>query len=245
MNDNQDNLVTTLLETADKYKQQKLGCDEHGDYVYWSPFCPPQQIPVGAHLEPVVPVDAEWGLNANVILTINHYNALVLNSKNLLMVDVDFGVARLNKWKCGGLQHLMHYMQDLAYLDGNNTENRWSDQTWRVYTTANGARVICTSKPFPLEDRQNCIAFGRLCGFLQGDPLYCQKCMEQKCYRARLTPKAHEYDRPVCCYGGTLWEEREAHPDLVRQLALHDAVTSYVGGTIADAVLGVLASAIE
>jgi hypothetical protein len=233
--------VKTLLERAKKYHFEKAGYDgRHEEYIYCSPFCPSEQIPVGAVLEPVVPA-SEWNLDDNAKLTINHYNSLILNSKNLLILDVDFADRRYNKWAVANIHQLIGYMHDLGALDawryqdnhddlfaGMEEKYLWSEQTWEISTTRNGARVICKSMPFPLDGWSERAQFLALCRFLGADPIYTQKCVEQRCYRARLTPKYSGDTNPVCMsLHKTLWVEREPHPELKAQLDMHHQVSSY------------------
>lgn len=237
------NQVRTLLDEFLKYNMNKAGMIED-QYLYWSPFCPKEQIPVGAHLEPVV-VAAGWDLDHNHVLTCNMGNNLILNSKSLLILDIDFGDRRLNKW-CAhrNLQDVIDCFQDLAALDAHRTPSPlatddplqdilrddqptflWSQQTWRLYATPNGCRAVCTSMPFPLDWRA-AQEFRSLAKFLGADPLYCQKCIEQKCYRARLTSK--RLDAVAASFAAGLWGRPVVHPDLQAVLALHDLVAENV-----------------
>jgi hypothetical protein len=164
-------LVKTLLDRAEKFHLVRAGYnDRTQEYVYFSAFCPKEQIPIGATLEPVVPAP-EWNLDDNAKLTVNRNNALVLNTRNLLVIDVDFDDPHYNKWAVANVHQLVEHLQDLAALDavrhapwemGDELAPilapppafRWSDQTWILNTTQNGARLICrdqcvlTSQPY-------------------------------------------------------------------------------------------------
>jgi hypothetical protein len=90
--------VKALLARIQTYRHRCVGYDDRKDqYLYHAPFCPEAQMPVGAALEPVVPAP-EYRLDDNAAVTLNHYDALVLNSKNMLILDVDFDDRRYNKW---------------------------------------------------------------------------------------------------------------------------------------------------
>jgi hypothetical protein len=150
-----------------------------------------------------------------------------------------------NKWVTSKLHQLIGHMHDVAWLDGKRKAKHkstaipnvldgfeqppvieWAKQTWEVYTTEHGARVILKSQPFPLDDRQNRSAFRASAQFLSADPIYTHKCIEQQCYRARLTPKAKEDCQPVCCSTNLqLWTISNPHPDIAAQYALHAEVT--------------------
>jgi hypothetical protein len=82
--------------------------------------------------------------------TRNAYNnATVLNSRTLLMLDIDYGDRRFNKWVISDAQELINSMQDVKALD-RKCGTRWSEQGWRVYETAHGAPLICLTMPFML-----------------------------------------------------------------------------------------------
>jgi hypothetical protein len=164
------------------------------------------------------------------------------------------GGGRVVKWAVSDLQELILHMHDLAALDAKRyppppkvpdlfdmlaavdpaDQRPWSEQTRRVYTTMNGTRVICTSMPFPLDSWRNRHDFTQLARFLGVDPLYATKCVEQECYRARLTPKAGEGHLPVCIDTLTAcWGKRVPQDDLLWQILLHDQVTTFQSGIAA------------
>jgi hypothetical protein len=114
--------------------------------------------------------------------------------------------------------------------DEDTAPLRFGIQTYRVYRTHSGCRVICTSTTIPWQE-MGWLA-ERFMRFLRGDPKYIELCQVQKCYRARLTPKPwRDNGEPVhVCrlervqdfYGGG---SDEVHPDLKEQLRLHDELT--------------------
>ena len=217
-----DDKVQRLLDRAQRCHFTKIGLGDDG-YLYASYFTPADQLPVGAELEPIVEA-AEWGLDENNILTVNHCNATVLNSRTMLILDIDYGDRRFNKWVIRGNQDLINHMQDLRALD-KKCCTHWSKQGWRIYQTAHGARVICLTQPWPF-DLGHSEWLRSLGQFLGADPLYVQRCIEGKCYRARLTPKnATEYQVAfqTAEYPCTLGDI-PIHPDIKAPLALHDAV---------------------
>jgi hypothetical protein len=218
--------IKALLERSEQYHQTKSGYDPYTDqYIYFSPFCPTQQLPVGATLEPLVEAP-EWGLGDDHKLTLNHYNALVLNSRTMAVIDIDFDDRRLNKWAVDDIHQVVAYMQDMAALE-QRTNTKWSKETWKLYRTIHGARLICISRPLPLDVYRAQGDFRHLCQFLGADPLYTQKCIEQRCYRARLTPKSHD-ESEVAVWVATLWDYRtQPHPEIAAALSLHDEVAGY------------------
>jgi hypothetical protein len=49
--------VKTLLDRADQYRIKRAGYDDrHQEYSYCAPFCPTEQMPVGAALVPGIAV---------------------------------------------------------------------------------------------------------------------------------------------------------------------------------------------
>jgi hypothetical protein len=225
--------VKAFLARIDRYRHRCQGYDDRRDaYLYCAAFCPEENMPVGAALEPVIPAP-EFGLDANAVVTLNHYDALVLNSKNMLNLDVDFADRRFNKWGVANIHQLLGYLHDLAALEARmEPVFKWSEQTWKVYTTTNGARVIMTSAPFPLNHLWRRDSFRQLCAFLGADPIYSHICLEQQCYRARLSPKSgwlpgEFLGWPVCFPAITLWPPGYVHPDLRAQLIMHDQVSRY------------------
>jgi hypothetical protein len=103
----------------------------------------------------------------------------------------------------------------------------FAEQSYSVYRTAGGCRVLCTSMPFPWTTHHEWAL--RFMKFLGADPQYMELCGKQKCYRARLTPKPWR-DRGH--YGITcrIVSHRGAsaggcHPDLLLQANLHGVMT--------------------
>lgn len=218
--------ISALLKRWKQYQNAECGYDPYTDqYIFFSPFCPKQQLQIGARLEPLVEAP-EWGLDDAHKLTVNHYNALVLNSRTLLVIDVDYENRRYNKWAVENTDQLVGFMQDMAAVEARTT-TKWSGETWRLYRTIHGARLICISRPFPLDSHWARDDFWNLSKFLGADPLYTQKCIEQRCYRARLTPKSHD-ESQVAIYSATLWDYRtQPHPEIAAALTLHDEVAGY------------------
>jgi hypothetical protein len=136
------------------------------------------------------------------VITRNLYGALVLNSANVMFVDVDFDEhSRTGQAESGGgLAGLLAGLfgkkptpapsgassvedQALGRLDNWVRANRGSGM--RVYRTAAGLRLIATHDVFDPASASTISAMEALgC-----DPLYVRLCRAQKSFRARLTPK--------------------------------------------------------
>ena len=120
------------------------------------------------------------------VITRNRYGAQVLNTENLMILDID--KPKETKGGLGGLfkkkdprppkEQIFEMVRTLA------TAN-YREYGFRIYETYQGARVIVSGTEFDprsettrkMMDEFNC------------DPLYALLCSKQGCFRARLTPK--------------------------------------------------------
>jgi hypothetical protein len=112
------------------------------------------------------PVLKEFGNGSGTraaVITRNLYGALVLNTRDLMFIDIDRQVAR------GELEKLAR-------------QNRLST---RIYRTAAGYRVLVTNTNFEAGSS----ASEKLLSQFGADPLYTRLCRAQQSFRARLTPK--------------------------------------------------------
>jgi hypothetical protein len=183
----------------------------------------------GKEVEPIVDPDGLYELDKEQAwLTVNHYNALVLNSRNMLIADVDFGDHRLNRFAgAKDCNDVLANLADLHLLDDEHmrfSQFAFAEQTYLVYRTHSGCRVICTSASVPWDEMG--WAAERFMRFLRTDPEYIQLCGIQKCYRARLTPKPWRCNGAsyVCRWEGTVGS-KSTRPELEGQLHLHDELT--------------------
>ncbi len=211
-----------LLARAEDYRRMNVYLPDEDEYVTGIRVRPDLLAPYqGNELEPVVSTLGLYDLADEAHCTVNGYNAVVLNSKNLLIADVDFGDRRLSQWAGPTDIHpVLEALAQLHLLDGESG-TAFAKEQFRVYRTFAGCRVVCTSRPFAwaVDGWQA----ERLMRFLDADPKYAALCGEQKCYRARLTPKPWRVEDRVC----DLWSGAEAHihPDLAEQVRLHDDFT--------------------
>ncbi len=192
--------------------------------------------------EPIIPVDDLYSLpREDAFVTVNAYDALILNSKNLLIVDIDFGNPRYEEH--GGaadVPEVLTWLRRLKRLDQHLSRRfgspyfplehpQFSAQSYTVYRTAAGCRVICTSRPFPwATDGWLATHFMR---FMRADPQYMALCEAQKCYRARLTPKPWRdragYGR-ACRIAGHCNPQTTNDPSLLAQRMLHDEISGVI-----------------
>lgn len=123
----------------------------------------------------------------------NQYGSLILNTRDLMFIDVDIppappnGVVRFLKGLFGSKQKaeqpdpaedLLGQIREIA--------SRHADSGIRIYRTHSGFRLMLTDEPV-LADSPRAQALLRE---FQADPLYVRMCKHQQCFRARLTPKA-------------------------------------------------------
>jgi len=133
---------------------------------------------------------AEGTLRAAV--TRNSYGCLVLNTADLLFVDVDAPEAKASGWLAGlfGFRKPDQSPEPDAFMNTvtarvNDWAARWPAWGWRVYRTAAGVRLLATHEPLTPDHEMCRAAFETF----ESDPLYRKLCATQKCFRARLTPK--------------------------------------------------------
>jgi hypothetical protein len=126
------------------------------------------------------------------LVTVNSYDANVLNASNMMIVDVDLvGESSLptdpviTPYQSVALAALKAYQHEKPYLG------------FRVYKTAGGLRYICTTETFD----PSAACSDRIMRQLFTDPKYRNLCKFQETYRARLTPKpwrAAGYEKDEC-----------------------------------------------
>ncbi len=129
--------------------------------------------------------------NGEVIATItrNGYGSLILNTKELMFIDIDIPYERPKSkiWValCRLFGHTVigreaHIESRLIHLVQNQLQ-----YTTRLYRTCAGYRCVILNKPIDPTSQESADLFD----LFQADPLYIRLCKNQKCYRARLTPK--------------------------------------------------------
>jgi hypothetical protein len=129
------------------------------------------------------------------IVTRNSYGCTVLNTAGLMFVDVDLEGENDNSndrgsWFSGFFGKSRRAVPPPKDQDIIIERARWwaaehPGWGWRVYRTRAGLRFVATHKFFDPEDTVTNTIFDRLAA----DPLYRKLCQNQKCFRARLTPK--------------------------------------------------------
>lgn len=150
------------------------------------------------------PIEREWfdqqGRRIAAITT-NRFGLPVLNTSDLVIVDVDVHtqedpVYEFRQPQVGFLSRLFGRAKPGAFEPVVESEDEFTDllRDWaaeselssaRVYRTAKGLRyILCAPQLSPDSD-----AAQSLMVRLRADPLYANLCLQQESYRARLAPK--------------------------------------------------------
>ncbi len=119
-------------------------------------------------------------------ITRNRYGAQVLNTDNMLILDIDKpkstggGLGGLFKKKDtrSPKEQIFDMVRDLA-------KTKYGNYAFRLYETYQGARVIVLGQSFDPRNPQT----KKMMDEFNCDPLYTLLCQKQGCFRARLTPK--------------------------------------------------------
>jgi hypothetical protein len=132
------------------------------------------------------------------VITRNSYGCLVLNTARMMFVDVDLPERErppgLGTWFKGlfggGRTAAPNPTPDPAQTEllakAEKVVQRHPEWGWRIYRTRAGFRLLATHRLFEPGTVDSEPVFDEL----GADPLYRQLCKSQKCFRARLTPKA-------------------------------------------------------
>ena len=129
--------------------------------------------------------------NGQTVATVtrNGYGSLILNTRDLMFIDIDLPVEPLGAT-------LMRSIGRLFGRDKNSPADetrariakiahRHHRDTFRLYETSAGYRCALISRPIlPGTSESN-----RLLTDFESDPLYVRLCQSQESYRVRLTPK--------------------------------------------------------
>lgn len=121
------------------------------------------------------------------LITRNRYGALVLNSDDLLFLDIDDAPCSFFDW-LGSLFGPKKTKKEKILRNISKIINQpeFRNIGLRIYETCRGIRLL-----FALP-AQKCIESGKikdLARLFSADELYTQLCLKQHCCRARLTPK--------------------------------------------------------
>ena len=135
------------------------------------------------------------------VITRNRYGALVLNSPNVMFVDVDFPYSR----SAGLLEGIVlafsrrkRQARQEATIQAKIEEvEQWAERnperSFRLYRTKEGLRLLFTDRLYnPISEE-----ISGILSELQADPLYVTLTRKQECFRARLTSKPWRCGNPL------------------------------------------------
>lgn len=127
------------------------------------------------------------GTEPTAVLTRNSYGCVVLNTARAMFVDVDLPELENSPGIVGRLFGKVSPQDSVEKAIGRVEEWNAKNPTWgwRIYRTRAGLRLLATHELFDAEG----IAAREVFDALGADPLYRKLCVNQKCFRARLTPK--------------------------------------------------------
>lgn len=123
------------------------------------------------------------------VVTRNSYGSLILNTSDLVFIDVDTPYEHAGSGLLGAIRSLFGQEPETAegrtYRKIKAAAARRPEYTFRVYRTFAGFRCAVVNRRLAAggpESRRLLEEFG-------ADPLYVKLCQNQRSYRARLTPK--------------------------------------------------------
>lgn len=147
------------------------------------------------------------------IVTRNRYGALVLNTTNVLFVDIDFppiqGDGFLDSIKLiFNPKRRAAKQETLKQQTIANVEHWWQqnpNRSFRLYQTPEGLRLLFTDQLYDPTTKEIFQLFNQL----EADPLYVRLTQKQKCFRARLTPKPWrcDFEKPPNTFP---WDDAQA-----------------------------------
>ena len=145
------------------------------------------------------------------VITRNYYGCQVLNTAQIMFIDVDLpeaprgpsGLAKLFKGLFGGAKSSAPPAKPDPAQEGllarvRQVASNQAGWGWRIYRTRAGLRLLATHQFFdPVQSASH-----PLFDDLGADPLYRRLCKAQKCFRARLTPKPWRCNvgQPPCAW---------------------------------------------
>jgi hypothetical protein len=174
-------------------------------------------------------------------ITRSNYGYRVLNSPDLGAVDVDFDLGP------GIVETHILAQQKESLSSLRDWVAAHPEQSWRVYRTAAGLRMIRTDAPQPLDETYEAVAKA----IEQSDRLYSRLCIEQKAFRLRISPKvarigANYPGWSPYAYPEGFWdhqptpEEIHAYDTIACQYKVADLIEVVGSGQVHPALVAVL-----
>ena len=136
-------------------------------------------MPLREKMLDAIAKDDEGKLTA--ALTLNRYGALILSTRDMMMIDIDLQAGDVEGDKTD-------------FIEETKTKlGAEKGRSFLLFETFGGLRAICTNQVDKADDP----ATLKLMRRVGADPLYVRLCKEQKCFRSRLTPKPWRLNPPI------------------------------------------------
>ncbi len=124
-------------------------------------------------------------IDSENIITRNYYGALILNTSSVNIFDID--TYQKTFWERLTFKKIDNKQGIIGLLRRLHAEQIIPGTTWRIYETCKGIRVMVLGRFIEPGSEQ----FKNFCEKSNADGLYSWLCIQQRCYRARLTPKPY------------------------------------------------------
>lgn len=127
-------------------------------------------------------------LDEHNVITRNRYGAKILNTDELLFLDIDYVPPRFGEWFAGLFGRPVPDVKAriLRRIEELSAQPDFEGIGFRVYETCRGMRLLLSLNARSLLRSKEMWPLFRKFG---ADPLYSDLCIRQNCCRARLTPK--------------------------------------------------------
>ena len=139
-----------------------------------------------ADYEPAIREEIVQEIDTYNVLTRNRYGALILNSEDTVILDIDTVTPslwqRLVTWRGKAKKARMQ-----AAIEAGIQAAAYRHLSYRLYETAQGMRLLVSGEKIPAASE----VADRLMKHFQVDSHYRYLCRIQECYRARLSPKPY------------------------------------------------------
>lgn len=141
-------------------------------------------------------------LDDDNVITRNYYGALILNTASLSVFDIDSYKKTL--WETITFKKIDNKTAIVDMLRRLYGQRVLPGTSWRIYETTKGIRLIVLGSYIAPESK----LFTEFSTMINSDSLYNFLCRQQKCYRARLTPKPYRMKIDSIKYRLPIPEER-------------------------------------
>lgn len=127
-------------------------------------------------------------LDEHNAVTRNHYGARVLNTEELLFLDIDYVPLRFREWAGSLIGRPAPDVKTRIFdrIEELSGKPEFEGIGFRVYETCKGVRLLLSMNAKNFLRSPEMVPLFRRFG---ADPLYRDLCIRQNCCRARLTPK--------------------------------------------------------